>query len=153
MRRNQKTIVQIVIVFVLVSATSAVSSAGVAPPAIDAARLQRSLEDLSVFGRPAGGSFADGVSRFAYSDADVAGRAFVMQLIRSAGLQPRIDTAGNIRVRREGTGVGLKPIMIGSHIDSVPGGGNFDGHSGRWQRLRSCGYSRMARLAFATRSR
>ncbi len=130
MSRSQWTVLQSIVAFALMGATPTVAGAAVASPAIDASRLQRSLEDLSVFGRPAGGSFADGVSRFAYSDADVAGRAFVIQLIKSAGLQPRIDTAGNIRVRREGKGVGLKPILIGSHIDSVPGGGNFDGALG-----------------------
>ena len=97
---------------------------------IDAERLRRNIEDLSVFGRPAGGSFADGVSRFAYSDADLAGRAFTMKLIQAAGATPRIDAAGNILARREGAVTGLKPIMIGSHVDSVPGGGNFDGALG-----------------------
>ena len=56
-----------------------------AEPRIDAARLRADLEGLSVFGRPAGGTFADGVSRVAYSDADVAGRAYVMGLLREAG--------------------------------------------------------------------
>ncbi len=97
---------------------------------IDSARLQKRLEDLSVFGRKPGGSFADGVSRFAYSDADIAGRAFVMDMIRKAGAEPRIDAAGNILALRAGTKAGLKPILIGSHIDSVPGGGNFDGQVG-----------------------
>jgi N-carbamoyl-L-amino-acid hydrolase len=83
---------------------------------------------LSVFGRPAGGVFADGVSRTAYSDADIAGRRFVMDEIRAAGFQPRIDPAGNIFARRPG-GSG-PPILFGSHIDSVPGGGNFDGDLG-----------------------
>ncbi|MBV8681771.1 MAG: Zn-dependent hydrolase, partial [Caulobacteraceae bacterium] len=90
---------------------------------IDAARLRKNLEDLSVFGRPPGGSFEDGVSRYAYSDADIAGRAYVMGLIRAAGGTPRVDAAGDIRARREGSVAGLKPIMIGSHIDSVPNGG------------------------------
>ena len=130
MSRSLRTFVESVVVLALMGATSAIARAADTPLAVDAARLQRSLEELSVFGRPASGGFADGVSRFAYSDADVAGRAFVMQLLRSASLKPRIDTAGNIRVRREGTGVGLKPILIGSHIDSVPGGGNFDGALG-----------------------
>jgi len=49
---------------------------------IDAARLKAELEGLSAYGRPPGGSFADGVSRVAYSDADVAGRAYVMGLLR-----------------------------------------------------------------------
>jgi beta-ureidopropionase / N-carbamoyl-L-amino-acid hydrolase len=85
---------------------------------------------LSTFGRPAGGTFADGVSRTAYSDADVEGRRFVMAEMRAAGLQPRIDAAGNIFARREGSEPSLPPILFGSHIDSVPGGGNFDGDLG-----------------------
>ncbi len=97
---------------------------------IDAGRLRRGLEGLSVIGRPAGGAFADGVSRFAYSDADVAGRAFAMGLMRAAGGEPRIDTAGNIFCSRQGGDPALKAIMIGSHIDSVPSGGNFDGALG-----------------------
>ena len=97
---------------------------------IDAARLQQTLEALSVHGRPAGGTFADGVSRVAYSAADVAGRGYAMELMRDARLQPRIDTAGNIFGWRDGSDRSLKPILVGSHIDSVPNGGNFDGDLG-----------------------
>jgi beta-ureidopropionase / N-carbamoyl-L-amino-acid hydrolase len=97
---------------------------------INAGHLQQALEELSTFGRPVGGSFADGVSRVAYSDADVAGRRYVMQLMRDAGLEPQIDTAGNIHGVRQGSRPGSKPIMFGSHIDSVPNGGNFDGELG-----------------------
>ena len=97
---------------------------------INPERLQQSIEGLSVFGRPAGGTFADGVSRVAYSDADVAGRTYAMDLIRSAGLEPKTDAAGNIWAIREGTERSLKPILFGSHIDSVPAGGNFDGDFG-----------------------
>src|SRR5262252_10006228 len=97
---------------------------------IDAERLQHTLEELSTFGRPVGGSFADGVSRVAYSDADTAGRNYVLGLLRAAGLEPRIDAAGNIRAVRAGSISALKPIVFGSHIDSVPNGGNFDGDVG-----------------------
>lgn len=97
---------------------------------INAARLRLSLEGLSVYGRPSGGSFADGVSRVAYSDADVAGRKYAMGLMRAAGLDPRIDAAGNILALRPGSEQSLKPILFGSHIDSVPSGGNFDGDLG-----------------------
>jgi N-carbamoyl-L-amino-acid hydrolase len=97
---------------------------------IDAARLQQSLEELSVYGRPANGTFAEGVSRVAYSDADVAGRKYAMDLMRAAGLQPRIDAGGNIFGTRDGSDRSLKPILFGSHIDSVPSGGNFDGDVG-----------------------
>jgi N-carbamoyl-L-amino-acid hydrolase len=97
---------------------------------IDAQRLQHTLEELSTFGRPVGGSFADGVSRVAYSDADLGGRNYVLELLRAAALEPRIDAAGNIRAIRAGSIPSLKPIVFGSHIDSVPSGGNFDGDLG-----------------------
>jgi beta-ureidopropionase / N-carbamoyl-L-amino-acid hydrolase len=97
---------------------------------IDATKLRERIEALSTFGRPAGGSFADGVSRVAYSDADVAGRAYVIGQMKAAGLEPRIDPAGNIFGTRAGTDRSLEPILFGSHIDSVPNGGNFDGDLG-----------------------
>ena len=102
----------------------------VAALSVDGASLRRTLESLSQFGRPGGGAFADGVSRLAYSDADVAGRGYVLGLMKSAGLSPRIDAAGNIFARRDGRDMALPPILFGSHIDSVPGGGNFDGDLG-----------------------
>jgi N-carbamoyl-L-amino-acid hydrolase len=97
---------------------------------VDAAALRRRIEELSVFGRPDGGAFADGVSRVAYSDADLGGRAYVMTLMRAAGIEPRVDAAGNIFGRRGGRDDSLPPILFGSHIDSVPSGGNFDGDLG-----------------------
>ena len=101
-----------------------------ARPLVDAAALRTRIEALSVFGRPAGGAFADGVSRVAYSEADLAGRRYLIDLMRTAGLEPRIDPAGNIFGRRDGGEPGLPPIVFGSHIDSVPSGGNFDGDLG-----------------------
>lgn len=98
----------------------------------DGARLRRHIEELSVFGRPAGGTFASGVSRVGFSDADVAGRARVMEWMREAvpGATPRIDAAGNISVRKAGSDAAASPVLFGSHIDSVPNGGNFDGDLG-----------------------
>jgi beta-ureidopropionase / N-carbamoyl-L-amino-acid hydrolase len=83
-----------------------------------------------MFGRPSGGTFADGVSRVAYSDADVVGRRYMIDLMRAAGLHPRVDAAGNIFGGRAGIDASLPPILFGSHIDSVPNGGNFDGDLG-----------------------
>ena len=83
-----------------------------------------------MYGRPPGGSFADGVSRTGFSDAIVASRKYLMQLMRDAGMEPRIDSAGNILGSRAGSDPNLKPILFGSHIDSVPSGGNFDGDLG-----------------------
>jgi N-carbamoyl-L-amino-acid hydrolase len=99
-------------------------------PRVNGARLREHIEALSVYGRPAGGSFAEGVSRVAYSDADVAGRRYVMGLMEAVGLAPRIDAAGNIFARRSGADNALPPVLFGSHIDSVPNGGNFDGDLG-----------------------
>jgi N-carbamoyl-L-amino-acid hydrolase len=104
---------------------------GALPPArVDGTALRQRIEALSRFGRPSGGTFADGVSRVAYSDADVAGRAYMIDLMRAAQLEPRVDPAGNIFGRQAGTEASLPPILFGSHIDSVPSGGNFDGDLG-----------------------
>ena len=97
---------------------------------VDPDALRDRIQALSVYGRPAGGTFADGVSRVAYSDADVEGRRYVVGLMKAAGLEPRIDPAGNIFGRRAGTDASLPSVLFGSHIDSVPGGGNFDGDLG-----------------------
>lgn len=99
-------------------------------PQVDGLVLRQRIEALSLHGRPPGGTFADGVSRVAYSDADLSGRQYVLGLIRAAGLDPRIDPAGNIFARRAGREATLAPILFGSHIDSVPNGGNFDGDLG-----------------------
>ena len=89
-------------------------------------RMEQRIKTLGEFGtNPEGG-----VSRVAYSDADLAGRASIMDLMREAGLDVRVDTAGNIIGRRKGSEEDLPVIMFGSHIDSVPGGGNYDGDVG-----------------------
>ncbi len=93
---------------------------------VSAARMEGRIEALSQFGRNADG----GVNRVAYSDADLAGRNYIMDEMRELGLDVTIDTAGNILGRRAGTEPGLDPILFGSHIDSVPGGGNYDGDVG-----------------------
>ena len=84
------------------------------------------LEALSAFGRTPEG----GISRVAFSQADREGRVFVIGLMRAAGLDVRVDAAGNIIGRRQGRERDLPPLMLGSHIDSVPNGGNYDGQVG-----------------------
>ncbi|HEY6047059.1 MAG TPA: M20 family metallo-hydrolase, partial [Pyrinomonadaceae bacterium] len=72
------------------------------------------------------------VSRVAYSEADRQGREYVLGLMRAAKLDVSIDAAGNLVGRREAANNDdrLLPILIGSHIDSVPEGGNYDGDVG-----------------------
>jgi beta-ureidopropionase / N-carbamoyl-L-amino-acid hydrolase len=95
-------------------------------PVADSGRVQEHLVELARVGaNPEGG-----VSRVAFSDADVAGRAYVKRLMEAAGLEVRIDAAGNLIGRREGTDRKLPAIVVGSHTDSVPHGGNYDGDVG-----------------------
>ncbi len=95
-------------------------------PAADAQRLEERIKTLATHGANADG----GVDRVAYSQADLDGRAYVRQLMEDAGLEVRVDAGGNIIGRRAGSDPDAKPIMFGSHIDSVPGGGNYDGPAG-----------------------
>ena len=93
---------------------------------VNGARVNQHLADLSKFGaNPQGG-----VSRVAFSEADVAGRRFMMDLMKQAGLTVNIDPAGNIFGVRPASRSGAFPILFGSHIDSVPEGGNYDGDVG-----------------------
>ena len=95
-------------------------------PAASAGRLEQRITALSAFGaNPQGG-----VSRVAFSAADIAGREYIKGLMREAGLDVRVDAAGNLIGRRNGSVPGLPVIMTGSHADSVPSGGNFDGDVG-----------------------
>ena len=96
-----------------------------AAPRVNGARLNGWLAKFDSIGRTPGG-----INRVAYSEADLAGRAFTLDLFREAGFTPRVDTAGNIFGRLDGTDRSLKPILIGSHVDSVTDGGNFDGPVG-----------------------
>ena len=93
---------------------------------VNGVRLNEHLKALSEFGKNPQG----GVSRVAYSEADRQGREYVLGLMRAAKLDVSIDAAGNLIGRRTGSDNSLKPILFGSHIDSVPEGGNFDGDVG-----------------------
>ncbi|MBI4468594.1 MAG: Zn-dependent hydrolase [Acidobacteria bacterium] len=93
---------------------------------INGQRLNRHLMELAAFGSTPRG----GTHRVAYSDADQQARQYAMKLMGEARLQVSIDAAGNILGRRPGSDPALKPLMIGSHIDSVPEGGSYDGQIG-----------------------
>src|SRR5699024_7313632 len=70
-----------------------------------------------------------GWTRRALSEEDVAGRDFARRLMKQAGLETRIDGAGNVIGRLRGR-LGGREIMLGSHTDTVDGGGRFDGITG-----------------------
>jgi len=102
-------------------------------PRINGDRLNLHLRELAEFGKNPQG----GVSRVGYTDADKQGRDYAMRRMREAGLDARIDTAGNIIGRVAGSDPRLKPILFGSHIDSVPEGGNYDGTLGSLSAIES----------------
>ena len=93
---------------------------------INSERLQKSLSTLATYGKNDKG----GSDRIAYSVHDIAARPFVKQLLTAAGLEVSVDYAGNIIGRKAGKNPSLKPISMGSHIDEVPNGGDYDGPVG-----------------------
>lgn len=93
---------------------------------INGRRLNEHLSALAEFGKNPQG----GVSRLAYSEADLRARELVMGLMRAAKLNVSVDAAGNLVGQRTGSDLGLPPLSMGSHIDSVPNGGNYDGDVG-----------------------
>jgi len=96
------------------------------PTEASVGRIETRIREISQFGAIASG----GVNRVAYSDADIKARLYVVALMKNAGLEVTIDQAANIIGRRKGKAGDLPYISLGSHIDSVPGGGNYDGIAG-----------------------
>ncbi|MBP8780081.1 MAG: Zn-dependent hydrolase [Alicycliphilus sp.] len=101
-------------------------NAALAALRIDGARLWQSLMDLAQIGATPKG----GVCRIALTDLDRQGRDLFVRWARDAGCSIRVDAIGNIFARRAGQDDGLPPVMTGSHIDTQPTGGKFDGNYG-----------------------
>lgn len=93
---------------------------------INGARLWQSLMDLAKIGATPKG----GVCRLALTTLDGQGRDLFVRWAREAGCSIRIDAIGNIFARRSGRDDNLPPVMTGSHIDTQPTGGKFDGNYG-----------------------
>lgn len=93
---------------------------------VNGKRIERRIFELAKFGVDEKGRGY----RVAYTKGDIEGRAWFMELMKKAGLNPSIDAAGNIIGKRKGKNNALKPIAFGSHIDMVPDGGNYDGTLG-----------------------
>jgi len=113
-------------IFIAILTWSLLAMAQTAEISADPKRMEQRIKALSAFGMDASGA----TSRVAFSEADLAGRKYIMGLMREAGLSVSVDTAGNIIGWRAGQDESLPPIMFGSHIDSVPGGGIYDGDVG-----------------------
>ncbi len=92
-------------------------------PLINRDRLWQSLMDLARLGATAKG----GVCRLALTDLDRQARDLFVQWCEAAGCSISVDAIGNIFARRPGRNPALPPVMTGSHIDTQPTGGKFDG--------------------------
>ncbi|PWB59628.1 MAG: Zn-dependent hydrolase [Bradyrhizobiaceae bacterium] len=90
---------------------------------VDGERLWQRHMALARFGALANG----GVNRQALSEEEIAARAELVRWGRAIGLAPFTDAAGNLFLRLEGRDPSLPPVLVGSHIDSQPSGGKFDG--------------------------
>ena len=93
---------------------------------VDSDRLWRSLMDLAKIGATPKG----GVRRLTLTEVDREGRDLFVRWCREAGLSIEVDGIGNIFARRPGSDPALDPVAIGSHLDSQPSGGKFDGAYG-----------------------
>ncbi|HIM46980.1 MAG TPA: Zn-dependent hydrolase [Alphaproteobacteria bacterium] len=94
--------------------------------AIDEARLWRRMMDMAQFGAtPAGG-----VNRAAFSAEDIQARKTLIDWASEFGFATATDEIGNLYVRRAGTSGDDAPVVTGSHLDSQPKGGKFDGAYG-----------------------
>jgi len=91
--------------------------------AIDGGRLWQSLMEMAKIGATQKG----GSRRIALSDQDRDGRDIFVRWCRDAGCTIRIDSMGNIFARRAGRDDRQPPVVIGSHLDTQPNGGRFDG--------------------------
>ena len=90
---------------------------------IDSDRLWQSLTEMARIGATEKG----GVCRLALTDEDKQGRDLFIGWCKEAGCAIRVDRMGNIFARREGRNPGLPPVVAGSHLDSQPTGGKYDG--------------------------
>ena len=94
---------------------------------IDAKRFERNFNAISEFGALKGG----GLTRLAFSKEDLEARKFLINLIEKNGFKLKIDNVGNIfAIYDDGCEADAKPVCVGSHIDSVPNGGFYDGTLG-----------------------
>ena len=90
---------------------------------INGERLWQSLMDMAQIGATEKG----GSCRLALTDEDKAGRDLFVTWCRSAGCSIKVDRMGNIFARRDGNRPDLAPVLVGSHLDTQPTGGRFDG--------------------------
>ena len=86
-------------------------------------RIMERIEALARFNATPGA----GVTRFSFGPEDAQARDYLFSLFRQLGMEVQVDPVGNIRARYPGQDSALAPVWVGSHIDSVRNGGQYDG--------------------------
>lgn len=99
---------------------------GVIEKTIDQKRIQNRIMEFSDIGKVPG----QGITRPGLSEKEIEAKQKAIFIMKSLGLQIRIDPFGNVMGRREGKDPNAPPIMTGSHLDTVRNGGGFDGAAG-----------------------
>ena len=86
-------------------------------------RIEKDIQQISMFNETP----EAGVTRFSYTEEDQKAREYLIREMKALGLTVTVDGAGNIRGKRQGKFTEASTVMTGSHIDTVPNGGKFDG--------------------------
>ena len=118
-----KHTVVLLLVALLGSATARSADTSDADIRVNGERLNATMQQMKSFGLAASG----GSDRVAFSEHNHAALSWLASLMSESGLISHIDVAGNLVGRREGAVAGLAPIVSGSHVDTVPDGGHYDG--------------------------
>ncbi len=125
--RSQFTIINILLMVYVLVFCPAIADAGQAKLLkVNPDRLEQRIENLAEYGKTPEG----GVNRVAFSEEDTQSREYILSLMKEAGLTIHIDEAGNVIGHLEGTEPSLPAIAFGSHTDTVPYGGRYDGAVG-----------------------
>lgn len=101
---------------------------------VDVKKVMEHLDEIYQCGAKPDGTF----TRMAYSEEDKKGRALFRSWFEKLGIPTRVDEAGNLIARMEGSDPLLPAILVGSHLDTVPDGGKYDGAVGCMGGLAVC---------------
>ena len=112
---------------------------------IDSDRLWQSLMDMAKIGP----GVAGGNNRQALTDDDSTARHLFQSWCEAEGLTLQTDKMGNMFARRDGSDAGLPPVMVGSHLDTQPTGGKYDGPLGVLAALEIIATGRSAHSRFS----
>jgi allantoate deiminase len=93
---------------------------------VNSKRIQNIIEVITQYNS----TWGNGCTRFSFSEEDIALKKYLIREFDKLEMKTRVDSSGNIRSIFEGKSPNSPRIMLGSHVDTVANGGNFDGVAG-----------------------